>query len=64
MRIERTWFNGADPNPKKVKIADSPVTEHAFDYFPDGRVEIFIPTDGGPGGHIVTLTREEVERLQ
>ena len=62
MKIERTWFNGADPNRKAIKIAEG---EPHFDYFADGHAEIFIPTDGGPNGHVVTLTRKEAEeRLQ
>ena len=62
MKIERTWMEGDNPNRKAILIvADgTPV----FDYFPDGHVEIFIPTNGGPDGHVVTLTREEAERLQ
>lgn len=61
MKIEQTCFEGADPNVKvALKIADG---TPAFDYFPDGHVEIFIPTDGGPNGHVVTLTSEEVGRL-
>jgi hypothetical protein len=59
MKIERTWFEGADPNCKAEKIADG---ESHFDYFPDGHMEIFIPTDGGPNGHVITLTREEAGR--
>jgi hypothetical protein len=61
MKIEHTWFKSADPNPKKSPVAEG---TPSFDYFPDGHVEIFIPTDGGPNGHVVTLTREEAERLQ
>lgn len=61
MKIERTWFEGANPNRKAILlVADG---APAFDYFPDGHVEIFIP-NGGAEGHVITLTREEAERLK
>ena len=57
MKIERV-----DPHHKTVKIADG---TPSFDYFADGHIEIFIPTDGGGGdGHVITITREEAERLE
>ena len=62
MKIEPTWFEGVDPHCKVgPKVADG---TPAFDYFPDGHVEIFIPTDGGPNGHVITLTSEEMGRLK
>jgi hypothetical protein len=61
MKIERTWFDGVNSARKAAPIADGIPT---FDFFGDGHVEIFIPTDGGPNGHAITLTREEAERLQ
>jgi hypothetical protein len=61
MKIERTWFEGADPSRKVDPIA---VGTPAFDFFPDGHVEIFVPLDGGPNGYVITFTREEVEIMQ
>ena len=62
MKIEQTEFVGVNPNCKvTLKVADG---TPAFDYFPDGHVEIFIPADGGPNGHVVTLTSEEAEQLK
>jgi hypothetical protein len=64
MKIERTWFEGADPSPKTEEIANG---IPAFDFFPDGHIEIFIPTrplNDGPRGYVITLTREEAGRLK
>lgn len=61
MKIERHSFEGADPNPRRELLASG--TPH-IKWFAGGPVEIFIPTDGGPSGYVVTLTREEAERLQ
>jgi hypothetical protein len=61
MKIERTWFEGADPHAKREPVAAG---NPSYDFYPDGHVEIFVPLDGGPNGHVITLTREEVEQLQ
>jgi hypothetical protein len=61
MKINRTWFDGADPHHRAQEIASG---TPSFDFFPDGHVEVFVPLDGGPNGHIIIFTLEEAEHMQ
>lgn len=62
MKIERTWFEGADPNCKAIKIAEGP--PHYDFIVADWHVEIFVPLNGGPDGHVITLTATEAEEFK
>jgi hypothetical protein len=62
VKITRHWFERpTDPKPKQTVFAEG---EAVINYFPDGHVEISIPIGRGPDSYVVTLTREEAERLQ
>lgn len=61
MKIERHSFEGADPNPRRELLADG---TPSFNWFAGGPLEIFIPIDGGPNGHVITLSREEAGSLE
>ena len=56
-KIMQHVFVGANPNPKRTVLAEG--VPHPDFFFEDGRLELFVPFNGGPNGYVLVLSREE-----